>query len=277
MFEPGRVYRRSELHHEWSGTVELQRQGGILTPTEAPLVIVVTGEEGEQYGYADFLDDEGVFRYYGAGQVGDMEFVRGNRALRDHAEAGEDVHLFEQLDEGLRYRGQVVVAGSYDQEGVPDRNGDPRRAIVFQLVALGDAIVTSGITETTTSEGSRWTMSLDDLRDRAMRAAARELGAGEAKRRTYARSDDLRVYVLRRANGACEGCNTPAPFVTKVGRPYLEPHHTRKLSDGGPDDPHHVIGLCPNCHRRVHHGVDGDEYNLHLQLVLKTLEPFTTS
>ena len=25
--------------------------------------------------------------------------------------------------------------------------------------------------------------------------------------------------------------------------PYLEPHHTRRLSDGGPDDYHHVIAL----------------------------------
>jgi hypothetical protein len=36
-----------------------------------------------------------------------MEFVRGNRALRDHADAGEDVHLFEQETGGLRYFGQM--------------------------------------------------------------------------------------------------------------------------------------------------------------------------
>ena len=33
MFEPGRVYRRAELHREWDGTTEVQRQGGILDAT----------------------------------------------------------------------------------------------------------------------------------------------------------------------------------------------------------------------------------------------------
>jgi 5-methylcytosine-specific restriction protein A len=44
------------------------------------------------------------------------------------------------------------------------------------------------------------------------------------------------------------------------------------LSDGGPDDYHHVIALCPTCHRRVHHGADGESYNIGLQVKLKVLE-----
>jgi 5-methylcytosine-specific restriction enzyme A len=111
VFEPGRVYPRAELHREWNGETELQRQGGILTPRKVPLIIVVTGEEGREFGYEDERDDNGVFHYFGAGQEGDMQFVRGNLALRDHAENGEDVHLFEQEAGGLRYVGQVVVAG----------------------------------------------------------------------------------------------------------------------------------------------------------------------
>jgi hypothetical protein len=45
----------------------------------------------------------------------------------------------------------------------------------------------------------------------------------------------------------------------------LEPHHTRRVSDGGLDHPSSVAGICPNCHRRVHHGRDGKQYNLALQ------------
>jgi hypothetical protein len=56
-------------------------------------------------------------RYFGAGQEGDMAFVRGNRALRDHA---ENVHLFEQEPEELRYFGQGVVAGW----NLQDRQGE---------------------------------------------------------------------------------------------------------------------------------------------------------
>ena len=105
----------------------MQQQGGILTPVEAPVILVVTGEEGGLYGYDDFWDEHGVFHYYGAGQVGPMSFVRGNLALRDHSMNGEDVHLFEQVPGGLRYDGQMVCAGYYERDDVPDRNRDLRR------------------------------------------------------------------------------------------------------------------------------------------------------
>ncbi len=82
----------------------------------------------------------------------------------------------------------------------------------------------------------------------------------------------MKVYVLRRADGNCEGCEQSAPFLTTAGRPYLEPHRTRRLSDGGPDDYHHVIALCPTCHRRVHHGEDGSTYNELLSAKLKAIE-----
>jgi 5-methylcytosine-specific restriction enzyme A len=104
-------------------------------------------------------------------------------------------------------------------------------------------------------------MPLGDLRDRASRTLGESPSSSVARRNVYQRSNDLKVYVLRRADGTCEGCQAPALFQTKAGRPYLEPHHTRRLSDGGPDDYRHVIALCPTCHRRVHHGSDGDGYN----------------
>jgi 5-methylcytosine-specific restriction protein A len=271
MFEQGRVYRRDELHREWGGETRLQAQGGILTPREAPIIVVVTGEAGGQYGYADFWDDYGVFHYYGAGQIGQMEFVRGNLALRDHGENGEDVHVFEQETAGLRYVGQLVVAGYYEVDGVPDRNGDPRRAIVFELVPL-DRQVAAPAQVVAPGDG-RWTMPLEELRERAARTLGQQPNAREAKRTNYERSEDLKVYVRRRANGVCEGCKTSAPFDARDGRPYLEPHHIRRLSDGGPDDYHHVIALCPTCHRRVHHGSDGEAYNAQLRNTLREIEP----
>jgi 5-methylcytosine-specific restriction protein A len=49
MFEQGRIYRRRDLHERFGG----QRQGGISTPKEHPLVFLVTGESGVQYAYHD--------------------------------------------------------------------------------------------------------------------------------------------------------------------------------------------------------------------------------
>lgn len=76
LFEKGRLYRRDEIHNEWGGATQLQAQGGILTPREVPLIIVVTGEEGTQYGYDDFWDADGVFHYFGAGRSATWCFGR---------------------------------------------------------------------------------------------------------------------------------------------------------------------------------------------------------
>ena len=75
-----------------------------------------------------------------------------------------------------------------------------------------------------------------------------------AKASYWERSEAVRVYVLRRAAGVCERCGGPAPFVREDGTSYLEAHHIRRLTDGGPDDPRYVAGVCPNCHREAHHG-----------------------
>jgi 5-methylcytosine-specific restriction enzyme A len=158
-------------------------------------------------------------------------------------------------------------------ENVPDRNKNLRRAIVFDLVALDDELGTpTPPAPTSESSDPRWTMPLGDLRSRSARTLGEPPSFAVAKRNVYQRSDDLKVYVLRRADDVCEGCEQPAPFLTTAGRPYLEPHHTCRLSDGGPDDYHHVIALCPTCHRRVHHGEDGSTYNELLSAKLKAIE-----
>ena len=75
------------------------------------------------------------------------------------------------------------------------------------------------------------------------------------------RSEAIRLYVLRRANGTCEACGDLGPFRTPDGSLYLEPHHTRRVADGGPDHPSNVMAVCPNCHRRAHHGDDAKRFN----------------
>jgi 5-methylcytosine-specific restriction enzyme A len=132
MFEVGEVYnRRADIHRPYGG----QWQGGISTPSRWPLIFLFTGESGEQYGYEDGWDENGVFLYTGEGQVGKMEFVRGNRAIRDHALDGKDLHLFQSLSkgEGYRYLGRFTCPTWEFREGV-DVNGEERQVIVFHLI-----------------------------------------------------------------------------------------------------------------------------------------------
>lgn len=42
-------------------------------------------------------------------------------------------------------------------------------------------------------------------------------------------------YAKRIANGICQLCGCPAPFLDQKGKPYLESHHIQWLSQGGAD------------------------------------------
>jgi 5-methylcytosine-specific restriction protein A len=263
-FQHGKIYhRQQDIHAKYGG----QERGGIATPQAVPYIFLFTGESGEQYGYRDGWDEEGVFRYTGEGQVGDMEFVRGNLAIRDHASDGKDLLLFERTDKGLyRYLGPFVCA-SWEYRNALDRNGRQRRAIVFHLVRQED-------NQVATIAPAPPELTLAELRNRAYQAATpvSEGREREARQLYYQRSDDVRLYVLARAAGICESCRQPAPFQRADGSVYLEPHHTRRVSDGGPDHPRWVGAICPNCHREIHHGAAGKKKNSELEEYLGTIE-----
>jgi len=211
-FEIGHVYnRRIDVHGRFGG----QQQGGIITPAQHPSVIIITGEEGLQHGYADRYRDDGVFEYFGEGQLGDMLFRAGNRAVAEHALQGKGLLLFKKTSHGLRFEGEMVCEG-YHHETAPDRIGNQRNAIVFELRPL-DAVVQKVEQEPTLTDAS-----LYELRQLAYAAAdSKPQSPSEAKRNIYQRSNDVRIYVLARANGKCEGCTVVAPFLRADGSPYL--------------------------------------------------------
>lgn len=68
----------------------------------------------------------------------------------------------------------------------------------------------------------------------------------------YARSPQVRAWVLSNSHGICELCRQPAPFEMEGDIPFLEVHHIVPLYDGGSDAPENCAALCPNCHRAIH-------------------------
>jgi 5-methylcytosine-specific restriction protein A len=165
----GHVYRRRDLHDQYGG----QRQGGISTPSQHPFILLFTGESGEQHGYADGWSVDGLFLSTGEGQRGDMAFVRGNAAIRDHINHGRDLHLFAYVKQGsVRYLGQMVCTGFHPQVG-PDTTRQLRQMIIFALTPF------SAFEESTTSEIEslpipvlETTLTLDELRHQALADAA---------------------------------------------------------------------------------------------------------
>jgi len=70
----------------------------------------------------------------------------------------------------------------------------------------------------------------------------------------FARDPKVRAWTLQRADGHCELCGQPAPFVDEHQEPYLESHHITMLAEGGADTPKNTAALCPACHRELHFG-----------------------
>jgi 5-methylcytosine-specific restriction protein A len=135
MFERGCVYhRRSDIHARYGG----QEQGGISTPRQYPYIFLFSSDSGEAYGYCDGWVDADTFRYSGEGQRGDMQLLRGNRAIANHAESGKELHLFQKVDKGLyRYEGEMEYTTHDMEERTADVEGRVRTAIVFTLKRVG--------------------------------------------------------------------------------------------------------------------------------------------
>lgn len=256
-FEVGETYSRWLIHDVFKG----ERYKGIAKPSDYPFIIIVTSESGSDYGYMDeFLDDD-TFLYSGEGPEGDMKMKDGNKALRDHKQNGKAIHLFEDTD--LPWI--VTYVGEFEYDGhqidtLADADGQMREAIRFRLVASGGTDVNIG-------DQTLRSMSAEELFQKGKQSSPRPStttttttnSLSEGKRRK--RSQVVREFALETADGICQGCGEPAPFKNKQGQPFLEVHHLKRLTDGGPDDPENVIALCPNCHRRRHEGRDGNEFN----------------
>lgn len=134
-FQIGALYnRQKEIHGLFGG----QRQSGISTPKDHPVIIAFTGEAGVSHGYRDFWDDDGIFHYYGEGRVGDMHYAGNNLALEQHLADGKKLLLFQMMGKGrpYRYLGEFVRLSSYTKPRTPDTHGDLRNAIVFRLKSI---------------------------------------------------------------------------------------------------------------------------------------------
>ncbi len=129
MFEINKIYRRSELHDTYGGN----RQGGISNCANYPIIFIFTGASGEQHGYEDGWDEDNYFNYTGEGQSGDMQFTKGNLAIRDHIKNGKSIHLFEFHSRALWKHIDELELVDYDYFDTPDTHGKLRKGIKFRF------------------------------------------------------------------------------------------------------------------------------------------------
>jgi hypothetical protein len=124
------------IHDEYGGN----RQGGISPSAKVPYIFIFSGKSGAQYGYQDWWDNHNIFTYTGEGQVGDMQFIRGNLALKEHLNIGKRVFLFEIEGGGLVKFISEMEFYDADYFETPDINGINRIGIKFFLKRIGVSI-----------------------------------------------------------------------------------------------------------------------------------------
>lgn len=208
----------------------------------------------------------GGYGFYATARVRSKASARGDWTGR-YAAAIEAIRLIEPaISLGtIRHRVPELTWGIY-----PRGITTPDREVSDRVKLLIEERRKTGLPDI--NDKALSVAGLDELRRVALMRASSTVSRRERKIIAHARSQAIRRYVLSRANGCCEGCGTQGPFRTADGGFYLEPHHTRRLADDGPDHPSHVIGLCPNCHRRAHYAIDRTAFNGTLLKRLSRLE-----
>jgi hypothetical protein len=112
-----------------------------------------------------------------------MTLTRGNLAIVNAGPNGRTLHMFEQLREGwTRYIGQAVYLGHHEAIA-PDREGKPKKTIVFELEIdeeapqNGDTPAPDLRNATASPEKELTLATLEQLREVALRSAPPRLAA----------------------------------------------------------------------------------------------------
>jgi hypothetical protein len=151
--QPGAELIRKEIHDRFGGP----RFGGIA-PTKTGNVLVYSDpDKASKHGY-DFDGWDAtrqVFYYTGEGGEGPQKLTKGNKAIVEHATAGDALRLFIAIgklpgtDTRIhRYLGEFRVDPEvpYLVRTAPDRDGNPRPVFVFRLLPTGGVLTDQGST-----------------------------------------------------------------------------------------------------------------------------------
>ncbi|PHG27298.1 restriction endonuclease [Bacillus toyonensis] len=208
-------------------------------------------------GIYDDRWDKDILNYTGMGQEGD-QVLEGNqnKTLYESRENGIDVYLFEAFETGKHiFMGQVELVKQPFQEIQEDTQGTDRNVWVFPIQLSNKYVVLSeGVIQNRQEEEQKKARELSyiKLKERATKVVSHGNNKRFTKTTTYQRNEYVAELAKRRAQGKCELCEQHASFRDKKGNPYLEAHHVEWLSEGGEDTIYNTVGVCANCHRKLH-------------------------
>lgn len=253
-FTPNLTIGDTISHRQLVDIFEVSYSGGMRrSKKNNSLVLICNHTEGL---YDDRWDND-VLYYTGMGQTGDQTLEGNqNKTLFESRTNGIEVYLFEVLVPAeYLYQGLVELCEEPYQEQQFDKDGNERKVWVFPIrsktaFAAVEKEEFERATKSKTEEAAQ--MAFDRLRIKAVENQTEKPSNRNTITKSYLRDPYIARYARLRANGRCQLCGKEAPFLDLHGDPYLESHHIIWLSRGGADTIDNTVGLCPNCHRKMH-------------------------
>ena len=229
-------------------------QGGMRRSHKTNTLVLVSNHVKSIYSDRWFGKE---LHYTGMGSIGDQTLGTQNKTLYESNLNGVEVHLFEVFElREYTYQGVVVYNGKGYQENQTDIDGNQRKVWMFPLelkdgkpVKVNDTVIKK-LQET--KQKSLRKLNTKQIKRLAESKKETEQSYRITETKSIERDEYIKLYALERADGNCQLCDKPAPFLKKNGSPYLEVHHINYLANKGSDTIDNVAALCPNCHRKIH-------------------------
>lgn len=207
--------------------------------------------------YEDRWEDD-IFHYTGMGKIGHQRIdFQQNKTLAESNDNVVEVYLFEVFRETeYVFIGQVELAQEPYQEEQLDEENNLRLVWIFPLKLISGETPVEIPKELIEAKIKGRERKATKLTYEELKARAKHASKKAAKRKTstttFERDPYVTEYAKRWAKGLCQLCDKPAPFKNKKGEPFLHTHHIDWLSRGGQDSIDNTVGICPNCHEKMH-------------------------
>ncbi|MBX8456246.1 HNH endonuclease [Apilactobacillus kunkeei] len=262
-FLPGEVYTNDDIYQNfWGDTVSGVRYSSVYNH-----IVVISKYDSKNSPYQDTWDNYTLY-YTGTGKKGDQTESKNKRLINANKEK-MPVYLFESFNAGeYTYRGQVYVGTVY-KDNEEDSSGNTREVYKFPLTLQDknsliekniidrctkkEIIIISKLSEKDLSKRAKINSQINIRRSEKSNGTKYHAKNRFVKSQIFERDIYIAEYVKKIANGHCQLCDQPAPFIDDKGTPFLHSHHIKYLSEGGLDTIDNSIAVCPNCHAKIHH------------------------
>ncbi|WP_235676730.1 HNH endonuclease [Bacillus mycoides] len=256
MFNPELKIGQVLTNEEMRIIFKCGNMGGMRKSNETSSLVIISDHTKNLY--EDKWDGD-ILHYTGMGKKGDQDInFAQNRTLNESHSNGIQIFLFEVLKaKEYIFMGKVELCAHPYQTKQKDEEGLIRNVWIYPVKVIDDkasTIINEELLKQNYDKKEQKARRLtnEEVKNKAQEASSSRVGVRNIQSKTFDRNPYVTIYAKRWADGICQLCEKPAPFINKEGEPYLETHHIEWLSQGGPDSIENTVALCPNCHKKMH-------------------------